>query len=45
MLRDGLRQYRRKRLAQFCTAARLRHRGALVEARDNGHWDELGSSN
>jgi hypothetical protein len=35
------RQCRRKRCGQFWTAAGLRHLGALEEARDNGHWDEL----
>ncbi len=35
------RQCRRKRPGQFWTAAGLRHLGALEEARDNGHWDEL----
>jgi len=35
------RQCRRKRPGQFWTAKGLRHLGALEEARDNGHWDEL----
>jgi hypothetical protein len=35
------RQCRRKRPGQFWTARGLRHLGALEEARDNGHWDEL----
>jgi hypothetical protein len=35
------RQCRRKRPGQFWTQAGLRHLGALEEARDNGHWDEL----
>jgi hypothetical protein len=35
------RQCRRKRPGQFWTSAGLRHLGALEEARDNGHWDEL----
>lgn len=35
------RQCRRKRPGQFWTPAGLRHLGALEEARDNGHWDEL----
>jgi hypothetical protein len=35
------RQCRRKRPGQFWTASGLRHLGALEEARDNGHWDEL----
>ena len=35
------RQCRRKRPGQFWTAAGLRHLGALEEARDNGHWDNL----
>jgi hypothetical protein len=35
------RQCRRKRAGQFWTPAGLRHLGALEEARDNGHWDNL----
>ncbi len=35
------RQCRRKRPGQFWTPAGLRYLGALEEARDNGHWDEL----
>jgi hypothetical protein len=35
------RQCRRKRPGQFWTPAGLRHLGALEEARDNAHWDEL----
>jgi hypothetical protein len=35
------RQCRRKRPGQFWTQAGLRNLGALEEARDNGHWDEL----
>ena len=35
------RQCSRKRPGQFWTPAGLRHLGALEEARDNGHWDEL----
>jgi len=35
------RQCRRKRPGQFWSRAGLRHLGALEEARDNGHWDEL----
>lgn len=35
------RQCRRKRPGQFWTATGLRRLGALEEARDNGHWDEL----
>ena len=38
------RQCRRKRVGQFWTEAGLRHLGALEEARDNGHWDELWTS-
>lgn len=37
-------QGRRKRVGQFWTAPGLRHLGALEEARDNGHWDELWTS-
>ena len=35
------RQCRRKRPGQFWSHAGLRHLGALEEARDNGHWDQL----
>jgi hypothetical protein len=35
------RQCRRKRPGQFWTQTGLRHLGALEEARDHGHWDEL----
>jgi len=35
------RQCRRKRPGQFWTALGLRHLDALVEARDNGHWDQI----
>jgi hypothetical protein len=35
------RQCRFKRPGQFWTARGLRHLGAVVEARANGHWDEL----
>jgi hypothetical protein len=35
------RQCRRKRSGQFWTQAGLRHLGALEEARDHGHWDQL----
>lgn len=34
-------QGRLKRPGQFWTASGLRHLNALMEARDNGHWDEL----
>ena len=39
------RQCRFKRSGQFWTANGLRHLGALVEARSNGHWDELWQPN
>jgi len=35
------RQCRFKRSGQFWSASGLRHLTALVEARSNGHWDEL----
>jgi hypothetical protein len=35
------RQCRVKRPGQFWTPRGLRHLGALEEARDNGHWEEL----
>src|SRR4030095_13289209 len=34
-------QCRFKRCGQFWTEAGLRHLGALIEARHNGHWHEL----
>lgn len=39
------RQCRFKRPGQFWTASGLRHLGALIEARANGHWDELWQPN
>jgi len=39
------RQCRRKRPGQFWTRSGLRHLDALEEARDNGYWDELWSTN
>jgi hypothetical protein len=38
-------QCRRKRPGQFWTALGLRHFNALEEARDNGHWDQLWTTN
>lgn len=35
------RQCRRKRPGQFWTRSGVRHLGALEEARDHGHWDQL----
>ena len=34
-------QCRFKRPGQFWTACGLCHLNALIEARDNGHWDQL----
>ncbi len=39
------RQCRFKRPGQFWTAAGLRPMGGLIEARANGHWDELWPTN